>query len=102
MLNYCMVFGTPITDWRGIDVANHPVQLRIDGEVKGQGKGSDCLGDPRNVLDWVVEKLRVAGIGLKKGEILSTGTCTGMAPLLKGQTAVGDFGPLGKIELRFR
>jgi 2-keto-4-pentenoate hydratase len=101
MLNYAMILGTPITDWRGIDAARHPVQLRIDGMVTGEGNGSDCLGDPRNVLDWIVEKLRASGTSLKRGEILSTGTCTGIVPLQRGQTAVGDFGPLGKAEVRF-
>jgi 2-keto-4-pentenoate hydratase len=101
MLNAAMVLGTPITDWRGIDAARHPVTLHIDGLITGEGNGSDCLGDPRNVLDWIVEKLRARGISLKKGEILSTGTCTGIVPLRKDQTAVADFGPLGKVELRY-
>ena len=101
MLNYAMILGTPITDWRGIDAARHPVQLRIDGMVTGEGNGSECLGDPRNVLDWIVEKLRAGGTSLGKGEILSTGTCTGIVPLQRGQTAVADFGALGKVEVRF-
>ncbi|ODT30271.1 MAG: hypothetical protein ABS54_03015 [Hyphomicrobium sp. SCN 65-11] len=101
MLNYAMILGTPITDWRGIDAARHSVQLRIDGMVTGEGNGSECLGDPRNVLDWIVEKLRAGGTSLSKGEILSTGTCTGIVPLQRGQTAVADFGALGKVEVRF-
>jgi 2-keto-4-pentenoate hydratase len=99
VMNAAMILGKPITDWRGIDAAHHPVKLSIDGMVTGEGNGSDCLGDPRNVLDWIVEKLRARGIDLKKGEILSTGTCTGIVPLRPGQKAVGDFGPLGKVEL---
>jgi 2-keto-4-pentenoate hydratase len=49
----------------------------------------------------VIEKLRAGGIGLQKGQILSTGTCTGIVPLQRGQHAVGDFGPLGKVEVQF-
>jgi 2-keto-4-pentenoate hydratase len=101
MLNAAMVLGTPITDWRGLDIPRHPVRLTIDGVVKGEGTGSDALGDPRNVLDWVVEKLRAAGVGLKQGQILSTGTCTGVIPFARGQTAVADFGALGRIEVCF-
>jgi len=101
MLNSAMILGTPIMDWRGIDVPRHPVELRIDGLVTGEGTGAECLGDPRNVLDWVVEKLRAGGIDLKKGQIFSTGTCTGIVPLQKGQNAVGDFGALGKVEVCF-
>ena len=101
MLNAAMVLGTPITDWRGLDIPHHPVRLTIDGVVKGEGTGSDALGDPRNVLDWVVEKLRAGGIGLKQGQILSTGTCTGVIPFAHGQTAIADFGALGRVEVCF-
>ena len=100
-LNAAMVLGTPITDWRGLDIPNHPVSLTIDGAPAGKGSGADPLGDPRIVLDWVVNKLSATGIDLKKGDILSTGTCTGMLPFKTGQTAVADFGALGKIEVRF-
>jgi 2-keto-4-pentenoate hydratase len=101
MLNAAMVLGTPVIDWRGLDIPRHPVRLTIDGVVKGEGTGSDALGDPRNVLDWVVEKLRAGGVGLKKGQILSTGTCTGIIPFARGQTAIADFGTLGRVEVCF-
>jgi 2-keto-4-pentenoate hydratase len=101
MLNAAMVLGTPITDWRGLDIPRHPVRLTIDGVVKGEGTGSDALGDPRNVLDWVVNQLRAGGIGLEKGQILSTGTCTGIIPFARGQTAIADFGALGRVEVCF-
>ncbi len=101
MLNAAMVLGTPIADWRGLDIPRHAVRLTIDGAVKGEGTGSDALGDPRNVLDWVVEKLRAAGVGLKQGQILSTGTCTGVIPFARDQTAVADFGTLGRVEVCF-
>jgi 2-keto-4-pentenoate hydratase len=101
MLNAAMVLGASVEDWRRLDIPNHPVRLTIDGEVKGEGKGSDALGDPRNVLDWVVNTLRASGVGLTKGQILSTGTCTGIVPFARGQSAVADFGALGKVEVRF-
>ena len=101
VMNAAMILGEPITDWRNIDAARHPVKLSIDGMVTGEGNGSDCLGDPRNVLDWIVEKLRARDIDLKKGEILSTGTCTGIVPFRPGQKAVGDFGPLGRVEVNY-
>lgn len=101
MLNAALVLGTPVADWRGLDILSHPVRLTIDGEIKGEGKGSDALGDPRNVLDWVVNMLRAGGIGLERGQVLSTGTCTGIVPFARGQTAVADFGTLGRIEACF-
>jgi 2-keto-4-pentenoate hydratase len=69
--------------------------------VKGEGTGASALGDPRKVLDWVINKLSRDGVSLAKGQVLSTGTCTGVVKLEPGQVAVGDFGTLGKIEVRF-
>jgi 2-keto-4-pentenoate hydratase len=101
MLNAAMVLGSPTTDWKGLDIPNHPVRLTIDGAVAGEGTGSDPLGDPRKVLDWVINTLSAGGIELKEGAILSTGTCTGMVPIKPGQRAIADFGELGKIEVCF-
>ena len=100
-LNGALVLGTPITDWRNIDVPKHAVRLLVDGEVKGEGTGALALGDPRNVLDWVINKLSRDGVSFAKGQVLSTGTCTGVVKLEPGQVATGDFGTLGKIEVRF-
>lgn len=100
-LNGGMVLGSAISEWRAIDVPRHTVRLLVDGALKGEGPGSLALGDPRNVLDWVVNKLTKSGVVLEKGQIFSTGTCTGVVPLEKGQTAIGDFGTLGRIEVRF-
>jgi 2-keto-4-pentenoate hydratase len=100
-LNGALVLGTPIADWRNIDVPKHAVRLLVDGEVKGEGTGASALGDPRNVLDWVTNKLSRDGASLTKGQVLSTGTCTGVVKLEPGQVAIGDFGTLGRIEVRF-
>jgi 2-keto-4-pentenoate hydratase len=100
-LNGAMVLGEPIGDWRSIDVPNHRVRLSVDDAVAGEGTGSAALGDPRNVLDWIVNRLSAEGVSLEKGQVFSTGTCTGVVKMSPGQRAVGDFGTLGRIELRF-
>lgn len=100
-LNGALVLGAPVTEWRNLDVPKHAVRLVVDGEVKGEGTGALALGDPRNVLDWVINKLSRAGVGFTKGQVFSTGTCTGVVKLEPGQVAVGEFGTLGKIEVRF-
>jgi 2-keto-4-pentenoate hydratase len=100
-LNGALVLGGATTDWRNIDVPGHAVRLLVDGEVKGEGTGALALGDPRNVLDWVINKLSRDGVGFTKGQVFSTGTCTGVVKLEPGQVAVGDFGSLGTIEMRF-
>ena len=100
-LNGGFVLGTPYTGWRALDLAAHPVRLTVDGEVKGEGTGANALGHPFNVLDWLVNALSRRGIDLNAGEIVSTGTCTGIVYLEQGQKAVADYGVLGAIEVTF-
>jgi 2-keto-4-pentenoate hydratase len=100
-LNGGLVTGKPIRDWRGLDLPRHPVRLLVHGELKGEGTGADALDDPANVLEWVANKLRSEGIGLQKGQLISTGTCTGVVHIEPGVTAIGDFGALGQVEVTF-
>ena len=100
-LNGGFVLGEDYADWRSLDLATHPVRLTVDGEVKGEGAGANVLGHPFNVLDWLVNTLSRRGIDLNAGEIVSTGTCTGIVYLVQGQKALADYGTLGEIEVTF-
>jgi len=100
-LNGGFVLGEDYTNWRGLDLAAHGVTLSVDGDVKGEGTGANALGHPFRVLDWLVNELSRRGIGLNAGEVVSTGTCTGIVYLEQGQKAVADYGALGAIEVTF-
>lgn len=100
-LNGGFVLGEDCAGWRELDLAAHRVRLTVDGEVKGEGAGANALGHPFNVLDWLVNALSRRGIALNAGEIVSTGTCTGIVYLELGQKAVADYGALGAIEVTF-
>ena len=100
-LNGGFVLGEDYAGWRDLDLAAHRVTLTVEGEVKGEGTGANALGHPFNVLDWLVNELSRRGIDLKAGEVVSTGTCTGIVYLERGQKAVADYGVLGEIEVTF-
>lgn len=100
-LNGGFVLGEEHADWRSLDYETHAVTLTIDGQVVAEGTGANVLGHPFNVLDWLLGHLGSRGITLRKGEIVSTGTCTGFLYIEPGQHAVADFGTLGRIEVTF-
>jgi len=100
-MNGGFVLGEDYADWRGLDLSAHGVRLSVDGEVKGEGTSANALGHPFNVLDWLVNALSRRGIDLNAGEIVSTGTCTGIVYIERGQKAVADYGVLGAIEVTF-
>ena len=99
--NTAWVEGPQRRDWRGMDLRSHAVRLHRDGEAVAKGVGANALGDPLNVLEWTANHLSALGDGIRAGEVVSTGTCTGVTPIAPGETLVADFGDLGRVEVRF-
>lgn len=100
-LNAAFVLGAPVTGWRDFDYPSHVVRLSVDGKVRVEGKGANVLGDPLTVLEWAFDHLSSRGIALAPGDIVSTGTTTGLVYLEPGEVAVADFGPIGRVEVAF-
>ena len=50
---------------------------------------------------WAATEAYSIGMPLKKGDIVSTGTMTGVTPVKPGDELMCDFGELGQIPLKF-
>lgn len=97
---YAFVLGPRVTQpWRDLDLAAHPVQTLVDGEVASRGSGSDVLGDPRTALTWFVNHYRERGRTVPAGRFVTTGVCGRPAPIVPGQHVSVDFGELGALEV---
>ena len=88
-------------EFHGQDFRSHAVVMAINGVEKGAGTGSRALGDPLEVLLWLANHLSSRGMGLRKGDIVSTGTCTGLDAVHPGDVVRADFGTLGLVEIAF-
>lgn len=97
--NIAVVTGPWTENWRELDLKTHRVAVFINGTPKGEGAGARALGDPMNVLVWLANQQSHFGRGLLAGDIVSTGTCTGLDRVAAGDRAVADFGSLGRVEL---
>ncbi len=86
------VLGPEIPGWRARDLAALPVALDVDGATRRTGSGAEAMGHPLRVLHWLAEALRQRGQGLAAGDIVSTGTCTGMFRPAPGQRLRARFG----------
>jgi len=95
------VKGTPLNDWREIDLAAQQVQLFVNGTLLQQGSGAAVLGHPLNALQWLVETLNERGLGLKAGDYVTTGVTTGVYEARAGDCVRATFGPVGAVEVTF-
>ena len=84
-------------DWRGIDLAVHPVRAIVNDVVVGEGSGLNVLGDPRLALTWLANELSRHGLTLRAGEVVTTGTCVKPVAIAAGDRVMGDFGALGRV-----
>jgi 2-keto-4-pentenoate hydratase len=97
-----LVVGTAFEGWHSLDLATHVVTLSIDGEQKGEGTGALVLGHPLLALTWLANDMSRRGSGLRAGDLVAAGTCTGLHFASPGSTVVADFGTaLGKVTIHF-
>ena len=87
--------------WRGIDMVEHAVVGTVAGKLERRGKGANVLGDPRQALTWLVNELSALGIGVRAGQVITTGTCMVPLPIAPGDRVTADFGKLGRVEVQF-
>ena len=87
--------------WRPLDLAAHPIVGTIAGGLQREGRGANVLGDPRVALTWLANELSGLGIALRRGEVVTTGTCVVPLPVKARDHVRADFGVLGSVELTF-
>ncbi|WP_149541205.1 2-keto-4-pentenoate hydratase [Siccirubricoccus phaeus] len=94
------VFGGEIAAWRD-GLAAMEVVLEVDGAARRRGSGAEVMGDPLAPLLWLAEERRRWGDGLRAGEVVSTGTATGMFPVRAGQEVRAVFGEVAEVRISF-
>jgi 2-keto-4-pentenoate hydratase len=99
--NAAWVRGPERADWRRFDLKRHAVRLIRAGTTIAEGVGANALGDPLRVLEWTANHLSALGDGIAAGEVVSTGTLTGVTAIKPGDRLLADFGELGHVVARF-
>ena len=98
--NVATILGTPITDWQSLDLDKHEASLAINGEQKAVGNsGMSIGGSPLKMFAWLLNQPAFATRGMKAGEFVFCGTCTGVIPVSIGDELVADFGTMGQISI---
>ena len=91
--------GTPIADWRDLDLAAAEVVAIVNGEEAARGTGANVLDHPLDALTWLANDLASRGLGLQAGQVVTTGSCTDIVMARIGDTVTADFGNLGQVSV---
>ena len=91
--------GTPVKEWRALDLARVMARLSINSREIGSGVGSDVMGHPLNALAWLAGKLVAVGTPLRRGMIVMTGSMVPIQHPLAGDRVVVEISGLGTVEL---
>jgi 2-keto-4-pentenoate hydratase len=95
--NAGFVAGPDAAGWRGLDLGNLHVHLRIGDAVIADKHGGNPAGDPLKPLFWLIDFLPGVGLALQEGQVVTTGSCTGMVQAAAGQRVVARFEGLGEV-----
>jgi 2-keto-4-pentenoate hydratase len=98
---HLFVLGAPTeTNWRALDLVEERPVVTLGGR-RYVGHGKNVLGDPRIALVWLANELRLLGITLRAGQVVTTGTCHPPLPIQSGDHVAADFGAIGKVSVGF-
>ncbi|HEV2675578.1 MAG TPA: fumarylacetoacetate hydrolase family protein [Aliidongia sp.] len=99
--NGALVYGGPLADWGLLDFATQKVDLEIDGEIKQSAVGTHPAGDPVKLVVWTANHLMTRTGGLKRGDVVTTGSLDGATPVGPGGKGVASYGTFGRVEVAF-
>jgi len=98
MGNGAFITGRPLRDWRKLDLTNLAVALTRDGNEIERGSSARILGNPLLAVEALANAQPLPAGGLKRGQIVTTGTCTTPVPPVPGQY-LADCAALGGLGL---
>ncbi len=94
-------FGAAIADWRGLDVATPQAILFINDKEVRRAKAGTPGGHPKRLLTWLANHAATRGTPLKRGDIITTGSHTGMLDAAPGSQVTARFEGIGEASLNF-
>jgi 2-keto-4-pentenoate hydratase len=98
--NGAFVAGTLQPRWRAFDLVNAEVELSIDGHSIVRRVGGHAAVDPLLPAVALVNALAQKA-GVRQGQVMTTGSYTGLNFARPGQTVVATFNGFGSAEVHF-
>jgi 2-keto-4-pentenoate hydratase len=99
-MNAALVLGSRVPGWRSVDFAAQPVELWVDGACKVSARGAHPFGNPFRLLPWAAAHVARRSGGLRAGDVVTTGSWTGMELVSPGAEVTARFPGIGEARVR--
>jgi 2-keto-4-pentenoate hydratase len=83
------------------DLTSITCKLTVNGEVVGEGTGTDVMGHPAAPLQWLANTLGEQGVSLEAGQVVLPGSFTRMIAVDAGTSVTADYGQYGTFTIHF-
>ena len=98
-LNAGLVWGGGRPDTRAIDFTGLHAELWIDGVKKKDLAGAHPLGNPARLLPWLARHCAQRNAPLRAGDLVTTGSWTGMDFVFAGSEVIARFPGVGEARV---
>jgi 2-keto-4-pentenoate hydratase len=92
-----LILGAPVADWRERDLNDLTVHQSAGGVTQVARRGANPAGDPLLSLTRLANHLHAFGLQLEAGQVVTTGSWTGLLWVPGGQRIIGGFEGLGEV-----
>jgi 2-keto-4-pentenoate hydratase len=97
-----LLLGSPVPLPVGpFDLKTVEAELDFDDHTVVRTRGGNPAADLWRILGWLVKHCAGRGAPLRRGQIITTGSCTGMLFANRGTRVTARLTGLGRVEVRF-
>lgn len=94
------VLGSGTRDWRSLDYARQEAQLRVNGRPVARAVGGHPARELPAMVAWAVRHCARRGMPLQAGDVVTTGSWTGLTAVMPVEEIVAAFPGIGEARLR--
>ena len=96
-----LVVGEGITNWQSLDFSKLQASVTVNGVAEYSGVAGNRAGDLFNLMAWAANHCAKRSSPFRAGDIVTTGTYTGILFVEPGAEVAVDFQGIGSIEVSF-
>jgi 2-keto-4-pentenoate hydratase len=97
-----ITLGSKMLKVNEVDLKHIGLVLQKNGEIIHTAAGAAVMGHPAQSVAWLANKLGQYNVGLKKGEIILSGSLTPAIDIKPGDVFLATFDKLGPVKAMFK